>query len=619
MNRHDGTNNTNGQENQSPPVPLERFPPVWSGAGHTDSVIGACELSDGRLLSWSEDNTLRLWSIAGEELRVLAGHTSYVNGACELSDGRLLSWSIDDTLRLWSSAGEELKMLTGHTSSVVGASELSDGRLLSWSSDRTLRLWSIAGDELRVLTGHTDTVWGARELSDGRLLSWSDDHTLRLWSGAGEELRVLTGHTDDVEGACELSDGRLLSWSKGSYDKALRLWSCSGEESRVLTGHSRYVGGAVQLNDGRLLSWSGDGTLRLWSSAGEELRVLTGHSFDVDGAIELSDGRLLSWSGDGTLRVWSSAGDELKVLSGQRSSVAVAGELSDGRLLSWGDDEALRLWSSEGEELRVLVGHTDKVREARELSDGRLLSWSKWDLFSSSDDPYHSRDDHHTLRLWSRTGELQSVVGVFKSGEDPLSEIAGGFSLLFVHEGKVIRGYSYTTDAAVTWQMSPSSGDALVRENKPQPDPKKAAAAIARTIKKYAGESGGSDGPESDTAVYLSIHSSWATEVLLELDRNVLPHIRGIQCTDAGIYEEITGVMPEFELDLLQLSFLPGTEVVNTLYGVQARRVLLFGCGDLKRLEGGNCAIPTVEVIDCPNLEQVHVTGPAGEAEVVYK
>ena len=75
--------------------------------------------------------------------------------------------------------------------------------------------------------------------------------------------------------------------------------------------------------------------------------------------------------------------------------------------------------------------------------------------------------------------------------------------------------------------------------------------------------------------------------------------------------------MPELELDLLRLSFLPGTEIVNTLYGVQAERVLLFGCGNLKCLKGGNCAVSTVEVIDCPNLKHIHVTGPAGEAEVI--
>jgi WD40 repeat protein len=78
--------------------------------GHARSVDGALALADGRLLSWSRDGTLRLWSVQGEALGVLAGHTGNVNGALALADGRLLSWSDDGTLRLWSSQGSPLEL-----------------------------------------------------------------------------------------------------------------------------------------------------------------------------------------------------------------------------------------------------------------------------------------------------------------------------------------------------------------------------------------------------------------------------------------------------------------------------------------------------------------------------
>ena len=79
---------------------------------------------------------------SGACLAVLKGHTVSVDGAQELSDGRLLSWSNDGTLRLWDGqSGVCLAALEGHTSSVWDAEVLSDGRLLSWSKDKTLRLW----------------------------------------------------------------------------------------------------------------------------------------------------------------------------------------------------------------------------------------------------------------------------------------------------------------------------------------------------------------------------------------------------------------------------------------------------------------------------------------------
>jgi hypothetical protein len=87
-------------------------PKVWQESaclavmvGHEDEVKGALELEGGRVLSWSGDNTLRIWHVeTGAPLGVLEGHTSVVNGALALDGGRLFSWSYDNTLRLWDAA-----------------------------------------------------------------------------------------------------------------------------------------------------------------------------------------------------------------------------------------------------------------------------------------------------------------------------------------------------------------------------------------------------------------------------------------------------------------------------------------------------------------------------------
>ena len=41
-------------------------------------------------------------------IRELYGHTGVVMGATQLSDGRILSWSDEDSLRLWSKKGKPL-------------------------------------------------------------------------------------------------------------------------------------------------------------------------------------------------------------------------------------------------------------------------------------------------------------------------------------------------------------------------------------------------------------------------------------------------------------------------------------------------------------------------------
>lgn len=360
---------------QPPTPPQERI-------GHSMYVRGAAALSDGRLLSWSDDTTLRLWASDGAPLVELKGHRGRVFGATALSDGRLLSWSDDGTLRLWDSDGAALTELKGHGdgSWVSGAIELRDGRLLSWSDEPTLRLWTSDGAPLAELKGHSGPIWGAAVLSDGRLLSCSGDETLRLWASDGAPLAELIGHDDTAYGATELSDGRLLSWSVGA---TLRLWASDGAPLAELKGHSGRVWGVAELKDGRRLSWSDDTTLRLWARDGAPLAELKGHNNRILGAKVLSDGRLLSWSVDGTLRLWSSDGAALAELKGHTQVVMGAIELGDARLLSWSEDGTLRLWASDGAfqslwlwphgAINAVIPHTDRFGVFWVLANVRVL------------------------------------------------------------------------------------------------------------------------------------------------------------------------------------------------------------------------------------------------------
>ena len=407
--------------------------------GHSAGINGAQMLSDGRILSWSSDGTLRLWdSSNGELLAVLVGHTASIVGVEVLSDGRLLSWAWD-SVRLWDGeSGVPLAVLGEY--GVMGAKLLSGGRILSWShastlsyDDSTLRLWdSESGVLLAVLEGQTGNINGVEVLSDGRIMSWSWD-SIRLWNGeSGKPLAVLKGDINIVTDVKVLSDGRILSWSR---DGTLRLWDgesdaplvvpevhrhglgnegakllsdgrilsfvhhsiClldgeSGASLAVLEGHTSFVNGAEVLSDGRILSWSQDGTLRLWDGeSGTPLVVLEGHTQRVDGAKELSDGRILSWSHDGTLRLWDSeSGVLLTVLEGHTGTIKGVEVLSDGRILSWSDDGTLRFWDSETTaQLEVLEVHTELISGAKVLSSGRILSWSDdsirlWDCESGA-------------------------------------------------------------------------------------------------------------------------------------------------------------------------------------------------------------------------------------------
>jgi WD40 repeat protein len=395
--------------------------------GHLMEVLGALALPNGQILSWSWDNTLRIWDgQSGKCLIVLEGHSPWVKGALVLRHGRIISWDDDKTLRLWNSQdGQCVAVLERHSDAVLGALALPNDRILSWSNDKTLRIWDAQdGESFAVFEGHADSVLGALSLPNGRILSWSKDKTLRIWTDqGGQSLAVLEGHTGMVVGALPLPNGRILSWSK---DKTLRIWSNQdGQSLAMLDGHSEEVLGALPLPNGRILSWSKDNTPRVWASQnGQCLLVLEGHTDMVLGALPLPNGRILSWSKDKTLRLWTGLENRsLAVLEGHADMVLGALSLPNDRILSWSNDNTLRIWAAQnGQSLSVLRGHAFEVKGAMVLPKNRILSWSA----------------DQTLRLWhNKTGKSSALL----NGH---SDVVWGASVLT--DGKVL---SWSVDNTV--------------------------------------------------------------------------------------------------------------------------------------------------------------------------
>jgi len=238
--------------------------------GHDKAVRSVAALPDGvRVLSGSEDNTIRLWNLhTGAELRRF-DHPDFVEAVAVLRDGRwAISGSGDHTMRLWDLAtGAELRRFPGHSGTVSSLAALPDGsRALSGSHDHTERLWDLeTGVELRRFERHQLGVNAVAALPDGRrALSGSADRTMRLWDlETGAELRRF-----DV-GDMVYSVAPFPDWRRalsGSEDKIVRLWDLdTGAELRRFQGHTGAIWSVAVLRDGeRALSGAFDGTLRLW-------------------------------------------------------------------------------------------------------------------------------------------------------------------------------------------------------------------------------------------------------------------------------------------------------------------------------------------------------------------
>lgn len=295
-------------------LPRQALNQVWEQAllqRHTSSVNAVAVQSDGRALTGSADQTVKLWDLTtGRCLLSFEGHRGAVYAVLFHPDGSYaVSGSADRCLKIWNvQSGECVWTLEGHTDAVNAVAFSPDGRfLLSGSADRTCKLWdTAAGYCLRTFDPQVASITAVAFSPDGRaVLSGSADRTLKLWDVAGHCLQTFTGHTAGISAAVFSADGRQIL--SGSADQTLKLWNRNGTCVQTLAGHQAAVRSVAISGDGNYaVSGSDDKTLKLWNlNSGECLRTLTGHAGAVRAVAWSLEGRyLLSGSDDHTSKLW---------------------------------------------------------------------------------------------------------------------------------------------------------------------------------------------------------------------------------------------------------------------------------------------------------------------------
>ncbi|MDT5009825.1 MAG: hypothetical protein QOH57_1442, partial [Mycobacterium sp.] len=281
-------------------------------AGHEKQVWKVIfSADDRRLISTSEDGTVRVWNL--EAAMPLVGHTAKVTSVAYSPDGhRVASASDDHTVRLWDAqTGQPIGEPLQHEDAVSSLAFNRDGLLATASVNGTLRVWSAANASL--IGPPIDTQQGALTsvafTADGRRLVTGGGTTARAWDAAtrtpvglpmtdSEKVttvatnedgsRVFTGNDMNVLSLWDVQTGQLIKHVQNDDAYGIKTVALSGDGHVVATGDSENL---VQLSDSGTLEPRGE--------------PFEGHMDSIKGIAWSPDGQwLASASSDKGVRIW---------------------------------------------------------------------------------------------------------------------------------------------------------------------------------------------------------------------------------------------------------------------------------------------------------------------------
>lgn len=445
---------------------------IWEGdcevvaklEGHTHRIGGALELKDGRIVTWSEDNTIRLWTEGGGFLGALHGHTDKIIRVFELDNGELLSSSADKQLLIWDTQ-KAAPPRKAHRKDISGLLQLDNGSIVTWSNtEGVIRIWDKRGKHLRSeKAGDSHTMRGIMKLEDGRYISWGSGAHNHIFNAEFEYSHKIDGYNGKgyskfTETIAQLSNGWLAMSARSNF----HITDLENQSKGAFKAFRYTPLGMQALHDGRVLSF-GDGIFFIHDANGERIAKVAYEAvpkvlkdgrilvcldslkyYNTDGEVinefpiknrswfirELEGQRLLT-THKNKISIYSLQGERLHTHARLSESAMGSALLPNGNILTYGSGPELVLRDKNGTFLARLFEHTDLILGATSNDHGLIISWSR----------------DQSLIMWSRDGKalakqtfdhpIQQAMAL--SGSDDVAVAVANELYIFRYEAKVVK------------------------------------------------------------------------------------------------------------------------------------------------------------------------------------
>lgn len=302
----------------------KNLPPEPQISVNHDDWVSAVRVCGDLVLTGCYDNTVNIWTIAGQKKLVIPGHVGPVKAVAWVerteTGASFVSASHDQTVSLFrwseeSNSVEAVNSCRGHERSVECVAVGEGGKLFATGSfDNTVKVWGgrLVGEDnsvpeggseakksrgcegravtrtpMSTLGGHKEAVAGVAWLGQDELASASWDHTIKIWD---TELGGMKGELVGNKAFFSISYSPVnRSLLATGADRSVRLYDPrSSEGSLVKAVFTSHVGWVSQVHwakerPNQFISCSHDQLVKVWDQRSHKtpLYELTGHSDKV--------------------------------------------------------------------------------------------------------------------------------------------------------------------------------------------------------------------------------------------------------------------------------------------------------------------------------------------------